>query len=86
MSSERASLEGDIKFLRQGIDHLDTQILGLLEHRGIYAKAIRAMRPERDLEREKTLRLRIAMIYRGPYPLDAIERIFEVLFDASEKL
>jgi chorismate mutase len=80
------SSEKDIERLRKSIEYIDADLIKILENRAYYAKQIKLIRGIRDKERENLIRLKIAFLYKGEYPLQTIEDIFEVLFNASEKL
>ena len=80
----------NIQQLRQNIDQIDSELLGLIEKRMEIAKSVGLYKkenalPVRDRERERQILERLCEKSK-PELKDCIESIYSVLFEASSNL
>ena len=81
----------ELDALRSEIDHLDTQIVRLLNERarlGLRAGHVKVRngRPVADSEREREVLVRVAMANDGPMPQDALLSLYRQLIETIKRL
>jgi len=82
--------ETELNILRDQINQLDDQMLGILDQRSNIVTKIGKLKDHKkgvvDISREQNILNRLLKLSKGKYSKDSIIRIWRELFDASSKL
>ncbi len=87
-----ATETAELRRLRRRIDALDRKIVGLLNERADLAREVgreknpAGRRPDRDIDREREVQLRLTMANTGPIPQADLLAVYRRLMAVSRSL